>query len=192
MWLSCQAIIWFLRDCSGFLQIRSHIGLVRMKIVARSYVWWTKLDKDIEQLVKSCSHCQAVQNLPPMAPLHPWIWPAEPWKRIHIDFASLFLGRSFLVVVDSYSKWPEIFQMKSTATAATVLQLRRLFSAYGLPEQLVSDNGPQFSSTEFTEFLSGETHKISSISPFIEWCSGTFYSDIQEVYEIWQSPRITI
>ena len=44
--------------------------------------------------------------------------------------------------------------MKSTTTAATVLQLHKLFSAYGLPEQLVSDNGPQFSSTEFSEFLS--------------------------------------
>ena len=48
---------------------QTHIGMVRMKMVARSYVWWTKLDKDIEQLVKSCSHCQAVRNLPPMAPL---------------------------------------------------------------------------------------------------------------------------
>ena len=83
---------------------QTHIGMVRMKMVARSYVWWTKLDKDIEQLVKSCSHCQAVRNLPPIAPLHPWIWPAEPWKRIHIDFAGPFCGRSFLVVVDSYSK----------------------------------------------------------------------------------------
>ena len=124
---------------------QTHIGMVRMKMVARSYVWWIKLDKDIEQLVKSCSHCQTVRNLPPMAPLHPWIWPAEPWKRIHIDFAGPFCGRSFLVVVDSYSKWPEIFQMKSTTTVATVLQLCKLFSAYGLPEQLISDNGPQFS-----------------------------------------------
>ena len=57
---------------------QTHIGMVGMKMVARSYVWWTKLDKDIEQLVKSCSHCQAVRNLPPMAPLHPWIWSAGP------------------------------------------------------------------------------------------------------------------
>ena len=124
-----------------------------MKMVARGYVWWIKLDKDIEQLVKLCRHCQAVRNNPPVAPLHPWIWPSEPWKRIHIDFAGLFCGRTFLVIVDNYSKWPEIIQMKLTTTAATVLQLCKLFSAYGLPEQLVSDNRPQFSSTEFLEFL---------------------------------------
>ena len=84
------------------LQELHQTRMVRMKMVARSYVWWTKLDKDIEQLIKSCSHCQAVRNLPPMAPLHPWIWPAEPWKRIHIDFAGPFCGRSFLVVVELF------------------------------------------------------------------------------------------
>ena len=139
----------------------------------------TKLDKDIEQLVKSCSHCQAVRNLPPMAPLHPWIWPAEPWKRIHIDFAGPFYGRSFLVVVDSYSKWPEIFQMKSTTTAATVLQLRKLFSAYGLPEQLVSNNGPQFSSAKFTEFLTKNGVKHIRSAPYHPSSNGAVERFIQ-------------
>ena len=50
---------------------QTHLGMVRMKMVARDYVWWIKLDKDIEQLVKSCRHCQAVRNNPPVAPLHP-------------------------------------------------------------------------------------------------------------------------
>ena len=56
--------------------------------------------------------------------------------------------------------------MKSTTTAATVLQLRKLFSAYGLPEQLVSDNGPQFSSTEFTEFLTKNGAKHIKSVPY--------------------------
>ena len=150
-----------------------------MKMVARGYVWWIKLDKDIEQLVKSCRHCQAVWNNPPVAPLHPWIWPSEPWKRIHIDFAGPFCGRTFLVVVDSYSKWPEIIQMKSTTTAATVLQLRKLFSAYGLPEQLVSDNGPQFSSTEFSEFLSKNGVKHIKSAPYHPSSNGAVEHFIQ-------------
>ena len=43
--------------------------------------------------------------------------------------------------------------MKLTTTTATITELRRLFSRYGLPEQLVSDNGPQFASDEFQTFL---------------------------------------
>ena len=93
--------------------------------------------------------CQSVRNSPPVAPLHPWCWPTRPWQRIHVDFAGPLLGRSYLIVVDVYSKWPEVVEMRSTTTSATIRELRRMFASHGLPEQLVSDNGPQFTSSEF-------------------------------------------
>ena len=73
----------------------------------------------------------------------------RPWQRIHIDFAGPMNGHSFLIVVDSHPKWPKVIEMKSTTAAATIRELRKLFAKYGLPEHLVSDNGPQFTSTEF-------------------------------------------
>ncbi len=63
------------------------------------------------------------------------------------------MGRSYLIIVDAHSKWPEVIEMNSTTTAATIRELRCLFAAYGLPEQLVSDNGPQFTAADFTTFL---------------------------------------
>ena len=123
--------------------------------------------------MKSWRHCQAVQNVQPVAPLHPWIWP---WERIHVDSAGPFCGRTFLV---SYSKWPEIIQMKSTTTAATVIHLRKLFSAYGLPEQLVSDNGLQFSSTEFAEFLTKNGVKHMKSAPYHPSSNGAVEHFIQ-------------
>ena len=74
-----------------------------MKAIARSYFWWPKIDQAIEVEAKSCKCVQAA----PHVPLHPWVWPAKPWERIHVDFAGPFLDRSFLVVVDANSKWPE-------------------------------------------------------------------------------------
>ena len=53
----------------------NHPGITRMKAIARSYFWWSGLDRDIESLAKSCSVCQALQATPPAAPLHPWVWP---------------------------------------------------------------------------------------------------------------------
>ena len=120
----------------------SHSGIARMKAIARSYVWWPRLDDDIAELAKSYVACQAVKNAPPVAPLHPWIWPARPWQRIHVDFAGPFYHQSFLIIVDAHSKWPEVIPMKSTTATATIQELRRLFASYGLPEQVVSDNGP--------------------------------------------------
>ena len=131
----------------------SHPGVVRMKTIARSYFWWPKIDQAIEVKAKSCNSCKSVQAAPHVAPLHPWVWPAEPWERIHVDFAGPFLDRSFLVVVDANSKWPEVIIMSSTTSLKTIEELRKLFARYGLPKQLVTDNGPQFISSEFQEFM---------------------------------------
>ncbi|XP_039616502.1 uncharacterized protein K02A2.6-like [Polypterus senegalus] len=124
-----------------------------MKALARSFVWWPGIDEDIEKIAQQCSGCQMVQNDPERAPLHPWEWPTLPWQRLHIDFAGPFMGTTFLVVVDACSKWPEVFIMSSTTTSHTIEVLRNLFARTGVPQQLVSDNGPQFTATDFQIFL---------------------------------------
>ena len=137
-----------------------------MKSVARSYVWWPGLDQNIEDLVKGCIPCQSVKSAPPIAPLHPWIWPSKPCQRIHVDFAGPFLGRMFIIIVDAHSKWPEVYEMSSTSTDSTIAILRHVFAAYGLPQQLVSDNGPQFASSEFAQFLKANGVKHIRCAPY--------------------------
>ncbi len=82
----------------------------------------------------------------------------------HMDFAGPIFNKSYLVVVDSYSKWPEVFEMSTTTTSKAISVLSHLFSHYGCPDQLVSDNGPQFASKEFEEFMkvSGMFHYRSA------------------------------
>ena len=132
---------------------RGHPGIVRMKALARSHVWWPNLDKQLEESAKSCTACQASKKLPPKAPLHPWAWPEAPWQRIHIDFAGPFMGKMMLIVTDAHSKWPEVALMTSTTATRTIAVLRDMFARYGIPEQVVSDNGPQFVSAEFKSFM---------------------------------------
>ncbi|KAG1935337.1 K02A2.6-like [Pimephales promelas] len=131
-----------------------HSGIVRMKEMARSYFWWPGLDAEIEEEVKGCSECQNVRNMPQPAPLHPWDFPEVPWQRIHIDFAGPLENHMFLVLVDAHSKWPEVAVMHNTSSEKTIEELRNVFSRFGLPQQLVSDNGPQLVSEEFQSFLS--------------------------------------
>ena len=145
---------------------QGHPGISKMKAVSRSYFWWPGLDKDIEELGKSCKSCQSVKNSPPTAPLYPWSWPSKPWERIHVDFAGPFQGSTFLIVVDAYSKWPEVFRMSSTTADKTIEVLRHLFAAQGLPEQLVSDNGPQFVSEEFAAFMRGNGIRHIRTAPY--------------------------
>lgn len=132
---------------------QGHPGVVRTKELARSYVWWPTIDSDIERFTASCTDCAANRNLPPKAPLHPWAWPTRPWQRLHVDFAGPINGVTYLVVVDAHSKWPEVFPMRTTTTEATISCLHELFCRFGFPETLVSDNGTQFTSADFQEYL---------------------------------------
>lgn len=59
----------------------------------------------------------------------------------------------FLVILDSHSKWPEVIPMSTTSAARKIEELRKLFATHGLPEQLVSVNGSQFTSDEFRTFM---------------------------------------
>ena len=131
----------------------SHPGVARMKAIARSYIWWPGLDAQLEKLANSCAACQETKNTPPKVLLHPWQWPSKPWSRVHIDFAGPLLNRFFLVLVDAFSKWPEVIEMNSSTTAKTIEALRHVFAVHGLPEQLVSDNGAHFISDEFALFM---------------------------------------
>ena len=145
---------------------KEHIGISRMKALARSHVWWTGMDKDIENTAKACESCQSVKQAPSRAPLHPWIWPGQPWQRLHIDFAGPFMEKSFLIVVDAHSKWADVVEMSSTTTARTITALRRLFANHGIPEQIVSDNGPQFISSEFEGFMRRNGIRHTRVSPY--------------------------
>ena len=99
-----------------------HLGVVKMKQLARKYFWWPGLDKPVEETVKLCPACQESAKSPASAPTASWSRPGGPWRRLHVDFGGPYLGNMFLVVVDAYSKFLEIVPM-THATAPTLLLL---------------------------------------------------------------------
>ena len=144
----------------------AHPGTSRSKALARSYVWWPGLDQEIEEQVKRCGKCQQNQRTPAEAPLHPWEWAGQPWSRVHVDYAGPYKGEMFLVLVDAYSKWLEVHVMKSTTSAATIEKLREIFATHGLPRTVVSDNGTNFSSGEFEQFMRQNGIRHIKTSPY--------------------------
>nr|XP_037275478.1 uncharacterized protein K02A2.6-like [Rhipicephalus microplus] len=91
--------------------------------------------------------------MPPAQVLAPWPETGRKWSRVHIDYASPVEGHMLLVVVDAETKWLEAISRRSTTSEATVEALRPIFARFGLPHTLVSDNGPQFISAEFQNFV---------------------------------------
>nr|XP_037290929.1 uncharacterized protein K02A2.6-like [Rhipicephalus microplus] len=143
-----------------------HPGIIRMKALARSYVWWPGMDAAIEEWVRCCSSCQETRPELPRAPVHPWEASRNPWSRLHMDFAGPFQGQTFLIVVDSYSKWLEVIPTSSMTSQTVISALRKLFATHGLPDIIVSDNGAQFKSTEFREFLDSNLIRQVTSAPF--------------------------
>ena len=144
----------------------AHSGIVRMKALARSYVWWPKIDKELELKVKSCHTCQKHQRLPPKAPVHQWEYPSTPWERVHIDYMGPFEGKMLLIIVDAHSKWIDAHVMTSSTSTATINRLRQTFATHGIPQVLVSDNGSAFTSAEFNEFMSTNTIRHIRSAPY--------------------------
>ena len=149
-----------------------HCGMVAMKSIARSYIWWPGIDHDIEMMVRSCYECKMVQNNPAKSPLHLWEWPNGKWERIHIDYAGPIKGLMYLVVVDAYIKWPEVILRQSTTTKSTVNALRTLFAQHGLPKVIVSDNATNFASEEFNQFCLNNGIKHKRTEPYFPQKNG--------------------
>ena len=132
-----------------------------MKSLARLHVWWPGIDTEIETLVRNCSACQGIRNHQPPTTSHPWVWPSQPWQRIHLDFTGPFWGHMYLLVVDAHSKWIEVVMMTSTTIEKTITELCKLFASFGLPEQVISDNSSQFTSSEFNTFMKSRFTVVS-------------------------------
>ena len=131
-----------------------------MKQRCREAIWWPGIDGDIETFVRDCTACivSGKSARPVPGPLQPVPLPSGPWRKLALDFAGEFTAapahqRYLLVAMDYNTKWPEVALCGSATSAAAIDFLTSLFDRFGLVEEVVSDNGVQFTSAEFTNFL---------------------------------------
>jgi transposase InsO family protein len=144
----------------------THPGVNATNSLARLTVWWPHLDSELEKYVKSCVHCQTHSPKEPPTPLNLWNTPERVWERIHIDFTGPYDGLQWFVVIDAFSRWLEIFPMPSATASGSINVLRSLFARYGIPRQIVSDNGSQFRSQEFRDFCKNNGSRLIFTTPY--------------------------
>ncbi|XP_064462835.1 uncharacterized protein K02A2.6-like [Ornithodoros turicata] len=127
-----------------------HQGINRTKSLARESVWWPGISAEINSLVTNCEKCAGTRQNPAQ-PLMSTDLPSRPWEVLGLDLFHLN-GQEFVMVVDYYSRYPEVMTLRST-TAQIVIGVRKsLFARHGIPQQVRSDNGPPFSSRDFAAF----------------------------------------
>ena len=130
----------------------THMGVVKMKHIARCYCWWPGINKDIEQLVRGCTPCSQIQPIPKQE-YKSWDEPADSWSRVHMDFLGPIWNSKWLVLIDAKSKFPIVIDMGHDTTGANLIDgLEKVFDWLGPPATLVSDNGPPFNSYDLVQF----------------------------------------
>lgn len=130
-----------------------HPGIIAMKGRLRCKVWWPRIDKDAESLVKSCKGCTLVGLPNPPAPMKRRELPMAPWVDVAMDLLGpLPNGEYLLVVVDYYSRYKEVKITKTITSVVIIRLLKEMFSRLGYPSSITADNGRQFVSDEFKAF----------------------------------------
>ena len=156
----------------------SHQGLTRTRQRTKNAVWWPGLSHDLQTMSDSCTTCkmrQQAQNHEPLQTFEPAI---RPWSRVAVDLAD-YEGRDYLILVDAFSRWIEIKGMASTTSSAVIKKLREIFTIHGYPDEIHSDNGPQFASDQFRQYTKycGSVHKTSS--PYFHQSNGLVERAVQ-------------
>ena len=124
------------------------------------------MDSDVEDLIKTCLPCQAVAPLHKPLPVIMSKLPENSWTDISIDFyGPLPSGEKLLVIIDNFSRFPFVEIMKSTTAESVRNRLEILFTTFGYPSSIRSDNGPPFKSARFKSYFKSRGIKHVKIMP---------------------------
>ena len=145
---------------------------------AKSSVWWPRIYSQIQRLVSACEKYQIDKPSLRKEPLKTTPLPERPWSKVGIDFAE-YQGHKYLVMVCYYSRFIEILHMSSTNSSSVISRLKGVFARFGIPDVLVSDNGPPFGSVDFRDFTQVYGIKHTTSSPHFPQANGEVERAVQ-------------
>lgn len=164
----------------------THQGLVRSKQLARDIMFWPGMNSCITDVVNNCIACQNARREQQREPLLPSEVPTGPWKVLAADLLHC-VDSNFLVVIDYYSEFMEVEELKENTLSSTVIErLAKMFAVHGIPEKLITDNAPQFSSFRFQEFAVHWNFKHITTSPHHHQANGMVERANQTIRRIFE------
>ena len=156
---------------------QGHLSATKVQQNAHQHLCWPGLDADIADYTRRCQEC-IQRSQPPKEPLQAHDVPQEPWERIAMDYFYMN-GRLYILICDYFSKFPFLFQVKTISFANLKDHLMELFSVEGIPDEIMSDNGPPFNGKEFSSFLTGLGIRHTTSSPNYPRSNGFIERQIQ-------------
>ena len=156
-----------------------HMGIEKCKSRARVCVYWPAMYDAIEHEVKRCPVCNKYSKGNQKELMIPHDIPDCPWQKLGADYFS-FAGKDYLLVIDYFSKYPEVVRMNSKTAEATVNKMKQIFSRHGIPNTLVADNMP-FNSKAFKQFAKEWDFSVTTSSPNYAQSNGLAERNVQTI-----------
>ena len=136
------------------------------------------MSSQIEDVVSSCQICAQFRQSNQKEPLLPHEIPQRPWAKVGSDLFEI-RGQTFLIIVDYYSGFFEIDNLKQSTSKDVITCCKAQFARYGIPDVLITDNGPQFASVEYQTFASDYQFKHKTSSPRYPQSNGMSEKSVQ-------------
>ena len=130
---------------------KSHIGIEGCLRRAREVIYWPRMNAEVKDYVSKCSICQTHQPEQCREPLKSYDLPQRPWSVVGGDLFQLG-HQQFLIIVDYWSGFFEVQELSKVTSKTVITASKVQFARHGIPDTLISDNGPQFASAEFAQF----------------------------------------
>lgn len=155
-----------------------HSGIEGSLRKARETVFWPGLTRDVQTYVSNCDTCNTLRWKQPKETLTAHQIPSLPWSKLGMDLFALN-GTHYLISVDYYSDYWELDELSDT-TASTVIECCKCqFSRHGIPNIVITDNGPPFSSMDFQTFSTVWDFKHLTSSPYHSQSNGKAESAVK-------------
>ena len=129
----------------------SHLGIDKCIQWAKGSIYWPNITEDIKSIVNKCEMCLANCRHNQKELYIPIDIPIVAWKTIATDLF-MFQDKTYMVAVDLFSRFPVVRQLHGESMKLVLDALKDVFSDFGIPETIISDNGPCCKSQEFNEF----------------------------------------
>lgn len=168
-----------------------HMGVEKCIHRARDVLFWPKMAREITNMVLNCTVCLEHRNANCKEPMEPHDFPKYQWQVVATDLFH-FDNNDYVVVVAYYSTYFDVLKLNSTKSIHVINKLKGTFSRFGIPETVVSDNGPQCFCQEFTDFSKKWDFKHVTSSPRYPKSNGLAEKTVQIVKRIKKNVKSTL
>ena len=155
-----------------------HMGIVKCSQRAREVMFWPGMNKAIEHTIANCDVCQEHRDSNPKEPMLPGPMPERPWEIVATDLFQ-WSGRDYLLMVDYYSRFIEVKLLENTSSSTVVHHTKSILARHGIPNVIVSDNGPQFTAKEYQKFTREWGVQHTTSSPYYPQSNGLAEKSVQ-------------